>query len=255
MEGWTNLMRGLALANGRRFIQRHAGLAVAGNETSMRYMQELGIRNLAEAAAWDGSIGDSTNENLKAALNRYIDESMIRPDPTIRPVWMSDPSYSAFAHLKGFMYGFQATYLQRVMNRAWTNTKSMKGDFKGGAGALIHQNLWPLFILGAAALPFALIGYELRRHITNFGRPKTGPTGMDYILELHERAGIFGAFQMILDMEQANEYGKFFGVGISGPSVEQLYDFITRDLDVSLSRALPIVTQMPPAQRWIKDNF
>jgi hypothetical protein len=261
MERWTNMMRALALASGRRFIIKHAGRALDGNKTSIKYMEELGVRDLTEARDWDGSIGSSTSENLKAALNRFIDEAMIRPDPTIRPVWMSDPAYSALAHLKGFLYGFQATFLHRVFKGAGENIKTAWNDkslgtLKTVSVSMLHQNLWPLFVLGAAALPFAAIGYAIRRQIAWMGEPEGGPEGWDYIQELIERSGLLGAFQLIVDMEQAHDYGKPYGVGVAGPAVEQLYDFISKGfggLDYNIARATPIVAQMPPAQRWVRD--
>ena len=111
-------------------------------------------------------------------------------------------------------------------------------------------------MLGMLALPFAALGYELRRYITNFGEPKQGPEGLDYFQELMERAGMPGAFQMVVDMEQAEQYGKPFGLGVAGPSVEHLYDFLTtNDYSYTISRSIPLLAQSPPLQRWMKDAF
>lgn len=250
MEGWTNLMRAMAFASGRRFIMRHAKKAQAGNETSQKYMDELGI-DVDKAADWTGEISGAS-ENLKAGLNRWIDESMIRPDATIRPVWMSDPGYAVFSHLKGFLYGFQATFLQRVFKDAYPNFKMALSDPKK-VGLLVHQNILPLLMLGMLALPFAALGYELRRLIAHGGKPTTGPEGFAYFKELVERSGMPGAFQMVVDMEQADQYGKPFLVGVAGPSVEHLYDTLTRNLDFTISRSIPIVAQSPPLQRWVRD--
>jgi hypothetical protein len=259
MEGWTNLMRAMALGAGRRFIIRHAQLAKKGNKQSRKYMRELFNDktlelDIREAAAWSGSVSEAS-ENLKAALNRWIDESMIRPDATIRPVWMSDPGYAVFSHLKGFLYGFQATFLHRVFKDAYPNFKRVVGDpSKENMALLVHQNLMPLLMLGMLALPFAALGYELRRLIAHGGKaPETGPEGFQYFKELMERAGMPGAFQMVVDMEQADQYGKPFLVGVAGPSVEHLYDTLTRNLDFTISRSIPIVAQSPPLQRWVRE--
>lgn len=231
MEGWTNMMRALALGSGRQFLIRHAEKAQAGNQKSQRYLRELGIE-AGVIRAWDGH-STTADPQINAALNRFIDESMIRPDPSIRPTWMSDPSYGVFAHLKGFMYGFHETFLRRALNEV-----------------ILHQNLLPFLMLGMMALPFAAVGYEIRRYITG---AQNRPQGSDYMQEVVERSGLLGAFQFIVDMEQADDFGKPYGLGIAGPSVEQLYDFWTKDMESFVPRSIPIVAQFPQAREWVKD--
>jgi len=231
MEGWTNLMRAMALQSGREFIQRNARKARNGDAKAQRYLTELDL-TLEEASNWDGH--STGNPRIKAALNRYIDESMIRPDATIRPVWMSDPGYAVFAHLKGFMYGFHETFLRRV-----------------GREATLHQNLLPLLMLGMLALPFAAIGYELRKKVTG---STNSPEGFDYLREVVERSGMLGAFQFVTDMEQADEYGKPYLLGVTGPAVEQLYDFWQRDLDSFIPRAIPFIAQSPVLRDWVTEE-
>ena len=232
MEGWTNLMRALALNSGRQFLIRHAAKAREGNTKSLRYLAELGVTH-AEVAAWDGHSTDSATIN--AALNQFIDQSMIRPDPSIRPTWMSDPSYGVFAHLKGFMYGFHETFLRRAWNEA-----------------TLHQNLLPFFMLGMMALPFAAIGYELRKKITG---SQSNLSGGAYLQEVVERSGALGAFQFIADMEQSHDFGKPYGLGIAGPTVEQLYNFWTQDMSSFVPRSIPIVAQFPQAREWMRDEL
>lgn len=230
MEGWTNLMRAMALASAQEFILRNRQKALDGDQNATRYLAELGL-SVADAMNWDGH--STSDIRIKAALNQYIDEAMIRPDPSIRPVWMSDPGYAVFSHLKGFLYGFHETFLRRV-----------------GREARIHHNLLPLIMLGILALPFAAVGYEVRRKLTG---SKHRPEGAAYLKEVIERSGLPGAFQMVLDMEQADEYGKPFGLGIAGPTVEQLYDFMTKDMEVVLPKAVPIFAQSPVLRDWAGD--
>jgi hypothetical protein len=232
MEGWTNAMRAMALMSAREFIQRNGRKAMEGNAKSERYIRELGLTP-QQATAWDGM--SLTDENIKAAINRYIDEGMIRPDPSIRPVWMSDPGYLIFTHLKPFLYGFHETFLRRV-----------------GREAKIHQNLLPALTLLMLTLPFAAVGYDLRRKITGRGN---APEGVDYAQELFERAGLFGVFQLVMDMEQADQYGKPMAVALAGPTAEHLYTFLTTDdKDIVMAKSIPVVAQIPAARQWIKDQ-
>ena len=237
MEGWTNYMRAMGLISGRSFMKRNAAAAQAGDVTAQRYMDELGMgtsEDLATIVDWDGHSTD--NKDIQAALGRYIDESMIRPEAPIRAVWASDPGYIIFSHLKGFMWGFHETFLRRV-----------------GREYSIHQNLLPLVMLGMMALPFAAVGYELRRALLGSGTQ--APEGFDYIKEVIERSGLPGMFQPVLDMEQAADFGKPWGLGVAGPSVEQLYDFYARDYESWLPKALPIVAAAPGMRGWVKENM
>jgi hypothetical protein len=233
MERWTNMMRAMALGSAREFIKRNGQKAIKGDATATKYLAEIGLTP-AEAAGWDGV--STENERIAHALNRYIDEAMIRPDPSIRPVWMSDPGYTVFAHLKGFLYGFHETFLRRVINHE----------------AIANKNLWPLLMLGMLALPFAAIGYELRKKVTG---SKVDLEGWDYIKEVVERSGMPGAFQMVVDMEQADEFGKPFALGIGGPAVEHLYDLVTRDLSYILPRSVPVFAQSPALRDWARDKL
>jgi len=239
MEGWTNLMRAMALMSAREFMQRNAKVAVEGTgkakAKATRYMNELGFdeAGIQKVYAWDGH--STTDIDIVAGLDRYVDESMIRPDASIRPVWMSDPGYGIFAHLKGFLYGFQETFLRRV-----------------GREIKIHQNYLPLLMLGMMALPFAAVGYELRKFITG---SKRAPEGLDYFKEVVERSGLPGAFQLVVDMEQADDYGKPFGLGIGGPAVEQFYELMTKDMSAVLPKAIPVVAQSPVLRDWVRDRI
>ena len=101
-------------------------------------------------------------------------------------------------------------------------------------------------------LPFAAVGYDLRRKITGRGE---GPEGVDYAQELFERAGLFGVFQLVMDMEQADQFGKPMAVALAGPTAEHLYTFLTTDdNDIVMAKSIPVVAQIPAARQWIKDQ-
>jgi hypothetical protein len=229
MQGWTNIMRTTAMLTGREFLIRHSRLANQGDLTSLRYLEELGVTpELIDG--WDGQ--SLENQKIARALNNFVDQAMIRPTPGNRPVWMSDPYWALLAHLKGFMYGFYTTFLRR------TFYESAEGYKVGG----IPGALMPLVMLGVMTLPFAAAGWELRRKIT--GATST-VSGLSYMMEVTERAGLYGPFQMVLDMEGANSFGKPFMMGALGPTLEQGYDFITKDASYTVPRAFPIVSIVP----------
>jgi hypothetical protein len=252
MEGWTNLIRAAAAYSGRSFIQRNSAKALQGDAVAKEWMEQLGLDEqlMSEAVRWSGMIGQASPK-LQAALNRYIDEAMIRPEAAIRPAWMSDPGYSVFAHLKGFLYGFHETFLRRVGNHLYTNVKNKD------LSALVHQNLLPMLLLMMLALSGAALAYEVRRHIAGLGKPRPRPAPFgNYLQEVVERSGLPGVFQILIDMEQAEDYGKHWGLAVGGPAVEQLYDFLTTDdWSYTVARSLPLVAQSPRLTDWVRDSF
>ena len=172
---------------------------------------------------------------INAGLLRFVDESMIRPDATIRPVHVSDPGVMIFNHLKGFLWNFHGTFLQPAIHEA-----------------RVHQNLLPLFTLGMLTLPFAAIGYELRRWVVSGGNPAPRLEGASYMVELFERAGMLGPWQLVMDMEQADAYGKPFMLGAAGPTAEQLFDFYDKDLSAWLPKAVPGIAASPVSRAWFQ---
>ena len=64
-----------------------------------------------EELAGDGSWGNP--------LNRFVDESILRPNAAHRPIWASDPNYALIFHLKSFMFAFH----DRILRRAWRESE------------------------------------------------------------------------------------------------------------------------------------
>ncbi len=242
MEGWTNIMRVYGLSMGREFIKRNARIADDPSKSTRkrnlaeRKLKELGL-SVDQAKSWDGSIratGAFDDLAIRSALHRFIDEGFIRPEAPIRPVYMSDVGYSIGSHLKQFLYGFHKTFLERAYNEA-----------------KVHQNFGPAISLAIVTMALAAVGYELRRKLTG-ADDRYKPEGINYVLELFERSGMPGAFQLAFDMEQADDYGKPFALGVAGPTLEQLYEFTQRDLKYMLPRSIPVVASIPAARRWMR---
>lgn len=80
------------------------------NVRSETYKQELTaeLKELTERKNRD--------ERLRAAVNRFVDQSILRPDASQRPLWGSDPRFMLIMHLKSFTWSFQEVILKRVYN-------------------------------------------------------------------------------------------------------------------------------------------
>ena len=155
-------------------------------------------------------VGDISIE-IRTAINRWVDEAIMRPDAQTRPYYGSDHRMAMFFYLRGFMWSFYETI--------WHQTMVNMGDAKGAAKVL------PLIVLGATVMPLAAVGYELRKLL--FGKLPAEALdlkdttrdyhGLDYLSEVARRAGLYGPLQLIddanTDMERGNRaLANFMGV-------------------------------------------
>ena len=122
MHQWTNMTRVMGLVVGREFLRDHAARAQGTGrkaEVSRQHLEELGVTHDQVTAWFDAGMptANDVHSDVISALNTFIDESIIRPDPTIRPMWGSDRNLQIFFHLKSFMWGYHEMILRRIWNR------------------------------------------------------------------------------------------------------------------------------------------
>jgi hypothetical protein len=129
LEQLTKHTRLMALAAGQSFLKRHA---LSPNKHSKRYLAELGLRpgdiqaddalglgiKVLTRAQRDAKPGEdelARDDRVRAALSQFVDEAILRPNPSMRALWMNDPHFQLLAYLKSFIYAFH----DRVIKRAW----------------------------------------------------------------------------------------------------------------------------------------
>lgn len=226
LHALTQFGRVLSMSVGKQAIVQK----VETNNT--RWLTEIGL-NIASAQRWiaDGMPTDAVvaPHHLQAitALHQIIDESIIRPDATIRPAWASDPHFALLWHLKSFIWGFHS----QVLRRAWGQMRDNHGISKA----------FPPIMLMAAVVPFAAAGYELRRILSGQGQsPKIRkPEDDEYFFEMVQRSGLLGIFQLYVDMDEAENRGRLSILSLMGPTVSQLEEALTEDLGYFAERAIP----------------
>ena len=167
MQGFNNAMRIAATGAGMRYIRK----AVDNNDGAA--LSELGLNPASITRTADGGLDFRTNPQMKRALSRYVESSVVRPDNVHQPTWMNDPTWALLAHMRRFTYAFSNTALRR----AWTQV---------GQG-----NLKPMSFL-LAGIP-AMIAVDMAKwSLTGMG-PNTSTWGiMDFIKHGVNRAGLAG---------------------------------------------------------------
>ena len=260
MHQWTNMVRVAGMELGKRFLERHAMLATrkghkdndAKKAESIRHLEELGV-TAEEVLAWSDAgypvnnlDGNSAHGRVISALNTFIDEGVVRPDASVRPAWASDRNFQVFFHLKSFLWGYHEVIWRRVAERAKAQPNFQKMLMQGGMSALM---------LAMVTLPFAALGYELRRLLGWWGNPPAGNTkyGLDYMGELAERAGWLGLLQFVADADQAESFGRSSTLSLLGPTVSQLEGFWRDSWENSVTKSVPFMAQSGAARAIFRD--
>lgn len=117
MESWNRSMRVAASQAALKFLARHKE---GSSPHSQRWLAELGLTAGDIQVDADGNVANVMEPKVVAAVNRWVDGAILRPDAADKPVWMSDPRWALVAHLKQFVYAFQQTILARVAHE-WRN--------------------------------------------------------------------------------------------------------------------------------------
>jgi hypothetical protein len=222
MEAWNRAMRVAATAAGERFIIRHA---TDPNEHSERYMKELNLEP-KDVQVQDGRL--VLNSRTRAAINQWVDGAVLRPNSSIRPIWMSDPRWMLVSHLKQFAYSFQKTIIARMLHE------------------MENGNYTPAFAL-ASYVPLMLGADLLRAMVTPGGADDDAlkRLGLGGLLSRGvQRAGLFGPGEYAMYAWGDLSREKMPLVSLGGPQLQQLYDIGSAvggkgDLANEIKRAIP----------------
>ena len=215
VEGLNRAFRVGATEAAMKFMERHMNGPQTPN--SARWIAELGLRPgdikmVGGRMALLQSDGLSPRQvtRVHAAINQWVDGSMLRPDAADKPIWMNDPHYALISHLKQFVFTFQKVILGRLVHE------------------LRHGNYAPVMAL-AAYVPIMIAADTAKGVIQGGGDEPEWKKGWgveEYVGHGIQRAGLFGVGQFGVDaLEDAQRGGSGFGA-LSGPTLEQLADMM-----------------------------
>jgi hypothetical protein len=214
MEQFNTSMRVSATQAAVKFLERHASLPTAH---SARFLAELGlkpgdIRMKNGHVALTEADGLSAEHAIKmrAAVNRWVDGAVLRPDAADKTVWMNDPHFALVAHLKQFTYSFQHTILDRVWHEAREGNYTPAMALASYVPIMIAADYVKGMVQGGGSQP---------------GWKKDWTLG-DYVNNGIERAGLLGTGQFSSDfINDIRHGGSGFGA-LEGPTLEQATDAI-----------------------------
>lgn len=161
-------------------------------------------------------------DRIQQAIHKIVRQSLIQPSSAIAPGWMSNPYLAPIAHLKTFVFGFNATILQRLMYEA------KRGNYS------------PMYY-AAAYVPGMIAADFLKGLAGNGGDEPEWKKNWgveDYLWHGVQRSGLTGTGQFFIDMNNDVTRGGGGWENLSGPTIEQAHD---------LMRAMSAKTSEPTA--------
>jgi hypothetical protein len=218
---WTRVTRIMALAGGKEFIKRHVQRP---NQNSDRFLRQLNLApedvrfdkagDLLILSRMQRETGDiveaelARDNRVRNALNRFVNEAILRPNAAQRPIWASDPNFALIFHLKSFMFSFHDRILRRAFQEAALG------------------NVAPLVIL-SAFVP-AMLFADILRDMIRFGLggdPRKASWGLeDHIWNATQRSGVNGIGQLLVDAKSDIQFGGFGYESMVGPTVDGITD-------------------------------
>ena len=206
MESWNMSQRIAATAAAHDFLVRHV---TKPTEHSERYLAELGLKK-DDVKVTDGKL-DLKDQKVALAMNRWVDEAILRPSSSQRPIYMSDPHYMLISHLKQYSYLFQKSILARVNNEISHGNYTPAMALAGYVPAMIAADVMRMMVTPGSADNDARAAWGLK----------------DWLWSGVQRAGIFGPGQFLLGSGTDAGHGKIPGQSLAGPAGEQLINFIS----------------------------
>jgi len=212
MEGFNRAARVQATTAAIEFIKYHASLP---DKASQAYLDELNLTPAELELDTDGNL-NYTNPKVRAGINRWVNGAVLRPNAAQRPVYMSDPRYMVFGHMKQFSYTFHDVILKRVAH-----------------DATVHGNLGPLAVLATFA-PI-MIAADLGKALLLGANPTWAHDLGSIVDHGATRAGYLGMYQPVWDATM----GTHGLMSIAGPAAEQVTNMFVDPIGEIVRDALP----------------
>ncbi|KKL86022.1 hypothetical protein LCGC14_1948890, partial [marine sediment metagenome] len=208
LNWYTDFTRKMALTVGIDYVKNMAQRSTDPNILSrdrikaQAALKELGLTKDAVDAwvkdgeqVWGSPAYTKTDAAARAdqavseSLIQFVNESIMRPNASQRPILASHPNAMLVFHLKGYMYAMYEVVVKRMLR----NFDLAKTDYQAAAAIAPA-----IAILGLTA-----VGLELRELMQYAFTGLTPPTdrmdGWDYTWKLVDRSGLLGQGQMAVD--------------------------------------------------------
>jgi hypothetical protein len=208
--------------------------------TAERYLKELGITKNDVLYSKNGGIlltkseimatgaSESTaaaiEKRIQAAVFKWVDGAVLRPNAAHRPIWGSDPAYQLIFHLKQFTFSFQNVILRRMDTE------------------MQHENGLPAIIL-MSYVPFMFASDLIKGTLT--GSITASTSLYDVATASIARSGILGTQAFSSDVLGDASRGQVPGTSFLGPAFGHVMTLLKgltghASLDQVMDRSMPL---------------
>lgn len=242
MEGWNRGVRITATAVGERiigdWIKNGVDAKKPGEKARFERLFGEGADPKKIKLDADGNL-DTQDAANRAAIQRFVQDSVMSSNSAVRAIWMSDPRMATFAHLKNFAYAFHSVMLKGILAQA------------------AEGNLRPALVAGLGFASISIAAAAVKEMLIPGDEPYWMKGGLDGYLEYgYNMANLGGVPQMYLesvtDFDPAKLAGPFWdqiqntlsspipGFSINFSPVDGETEILRdRKVAVELAKALP----------------
>ena len=226
LEQFTEATRVSSTKIGNVFIRRMAKRIAAGGKQaklSTEFLAELGVpaAKAQEFSAWmmksDGFPTDISGEMgaiYKKAVWRFVDQTIMRPNKSVKPRWANSNLGQVVYHLQAFTLTFYQQVVKRsgrLAKRAFTERGLSVPD---RARLVAPALMLPVLFAFQAAIS------EIRDELTMDEERRKKETGTTRLLKWASRTGLFGAADPYVNLVQASSrYNRSAVDSLIGPGL------------------------------------
>lgn len=236
LDFFTRYTREFSSVMGVEFLVTHA-YNKAGNERSERYLTDHGV-TAEQIKSWharqqDGGHYTFDGEDgaaVMAGLQRFVDNSMLKPNAAERTSWGNDPKYQLIWALKSYLFSFGKVILGGMKREMSARVAEGKTTYEQMSSVAMMGLLTAAPFMALAALSLEL--RELAKAMIAGVLPGVDPNGryfrsdrmdsMTYIGELFDRGGMAGPFSIFGMAFKSAEWGEAQGLGGGGQLLKGL---------------------------------
>ncbi len=255
LNWYTDLTRKMALVVGLDYIKTMARQSTDPSARSrdrvraQAALKELGLTKDAVDSwiadgelVWGSQAYTKTGKAARAdqavseSLVQFVNESIMRPNASQRPILASHPNAMLIFHLKGYMFAMYEV----VGKRLYRNFQLSKTNPE-----VLNSVVMPV----ATILALTMVGLELRELLQYAFTGRTPPTdrmdAMEYVTTIVDRSGLLGQGMMAIDGASGDL------AFLAGPTLGQIANLVEHPSRFRIGKATPILSQMPSLRQFL----
>ena len=147
--------------------------------------------------------GSTARELLRSGLVRMVNESVMAPRATIRPMWLNDPHFALLGNLKSFPITFGNTVIKRILRKIDPRKIGCSGRLAQALGSVAVAGGLVAIAYNSQMLKHGIWGRDedsprYKPTVSEAGTPKELLSTR--FGEAVQQAGLLGAAQFLIDM-------------------------------------------------------